>query len=113
MNELTTNVRHRQWLAMIREQKASGQTIAAWCSDQGISQHCFYYRQQKLRELLGSEIPTFVEIQKPQSVASPNLDNTNSAASIQAGRITFSLSNQASEELISRIVRVLNAQPNG
>ena len=35
---------------------------------------------------------------------------TNSAASIVSGRVVVGLSNQASEELISRIVRVLNAQ---
>lgn len=110
MNQLTTNVRNQKWLAMIRDQKASGLTIAEWCRTNHVSQHCYYYRQQKLRELFGSEIPMFAELQPPVPPADTDLDNTDSVASISSGRTTVHLTNQASEELISRIVRALNAQ---
>ena len=47
MDQLVTTVRDQQWHAMVSEQKKSGLTIKAWCSENGISKNCFYYRQQK------------------------------------------------------------------
>jgi len=111
MDQLTTNIRNQSWMQMLQAQKASGLTIKQWCLENQISEHCFYYRQQKLRQSAGEALQQFVEIQQP--VAAPHLENntmTNSAAQIQAGRAVIELNNNASEELISRIVRVLNAQ---
>lgn len=109
MNSLVTTVRNRQWLAMVHAQKESGLPINVWCRNNGISENCFYYRRQKLREIYGGHLPAFTEIKPPAAAPEPNPENLNSAASIQAGALTVSLSNNASEELIARIVRALNA----
>ena len=111
MDQLTTNIRNQSWLQMIQAQKESGLSIKRWCLENHISEHCFYYRQQKLRQSAGEALQQFVEIQQP--AAAPHLENntmTNSAAQIHAGRVVIELNNNAPEELISRIVRVLNAQ---
>lgn len=111
MDQLTINVRNQRWMQMIQSQKASGLTIKQWCLENHISEHCFYYRQQKLRQCAGEALQQFVEIQQP--VAATHFENrtmTNSAAQIQAGHVVIELNNNASEELISRIVRVLNAE---
>ena len=114
MDQLTTNVRSQQWLQMVRDQKASGLTVRDWCREQHISENCFYYRQNKLRHAAGDIASHFVEITQPadgkQFPQYLENQNINSAASIASGKVVVSLSNQASEELISRIVRVLNAQ---
>ena len=44
MDQLVTTFHDQQWLAMVSEQKKSGLTIKAWCSKNGISENCFYYR---------------------------------------------------------------------
>ena len=114
MDQITTNVRSQQWLQMIRDQKTSGLTVKDWCREQHISENCFYYRQHKLRLSAGDMVSQFVEITQPAGgrQLSPHLENLNidSAASITSGKVVIGLSNQASEELIARIVRVLNAQ---
>jgi hypothetical protein len=113
MDQLTINIRCQQWLQMIQEQKASGLTIEAWCRENNISKHCYYYRLKKLRQEAGARISRFVEVQAPQTSLLPDqkdLENLNSAASIACGKVVIGLSNHASEELISRIVRVINAQ---
>ena len=113
MDQLTNNIRNQQWLQMVRDQKQSGMTVEAWCRDNNISKHAFYYRQHKLREEAGTVLSRFVEVQAPQASSYPDqkyLDNINSAASVTCGNVVIGLSNQASEELICRIVRVLNAQ---
>ncbi len=111
MDQLTTDVRSQLWLQMIRAQKESGLSIKAWCLENNISENCFYYRQRYLRRCAGQALTgQFVEIQQP--AAAPHHDNFihNSVASIVSGKVVIGLSNQVSEELISRIVRALNAQ---
>ena len=113
MDPLTTNIRRQQWLQMIKDQKSSGLTVEAWCRENNISKHAFYYRQNKLREEAGKVLSHFVEVQAPQPEAKPDqkhLENLNSAASITYGKVVIGLNNHASEELISRIVRVLNVK---
>ena len=113
MNELVTNVRSRKWMEMIHNQKESGLSVKNWCQQNGVSQHCYYYRLQKLRELMGSEIPKLVEIKVPKEThpEAEHIENNinNTAAYIRTGDAVIGLTNDASEELISRIVRVLHA----
>ena len=111
MDQLVTTVRNQQWLAMVSEQKKSGLTIKAWCSENGISENCFYYRQQKLRKRIGSALPTFVEIKPPaEKTETQHLENMNSVATIQIGSVMVRLSNQASGELIRNIMEALYAE---
>ena len=68
MDQLVTSFREKQWLAMLNEQKQSGLTVKDWCSENGISENCFYYRQHRLRERIGSALPTFVVIKPPAEI---------------------------------------------
>lgn len=110
MDQLTTNVRNQQWLQMIRTQKESGLSIKTWCLENNISKNCFYYRQHKLRLSAAGMMSQLVEIRQPAVTEHHDNFIYNSAARISAGNLAIDLSNQASEELICRIVRVLNAQ---
>ena len=109
MDQLTLSIRHQGWMQMLRAQKESGLSVKQWCQDNHISENCYYYRQQKLRESVGEALCRFVEIQQPQA-AQHNENLNNSAAQIVSGQVVIGLNNNASEELIGRIVRVLNAQ---
>lgn len=117
MSQVVSNVRNQQWMAMIHDQKSSGLSIREWCRNHSISENCFFYRQRKLREIAEKNIPQFVEINQPEDPAASlmqseqmNLDNERSSATIRYGKITIALDDSASEELIGKIVRVLNAQ---
>ena len=106
MHQLVAQVRTQQWIAMIREQRASGLSVKSWCAEKKISENCFYYRQHRVREIIGNEIPEFVEIHQPYI---ENIENLTVTASIRSGKVQIDLSNSASEELIARILRILNA----
>ena len=108
MDQLVTTVREQQWLTMLTAQKHSGLTIKAWCAENGISENSFYYRQQKLRQRIGSALPSFVEIKPPVEVQ--DLENMNRVATIKVGGVTVGLSNRASGELIRNILEALHAE---
>ena len=98
---------------MIQDQKQSGLTVSAWCRQANISTNCFYYRQQKLREVAASAIPQLFEVnaselatQVPEDEAQ-NLDNKT--AFISSGSVSIALTNAASAQLIQNILRALNA----
>ena len=92
---------------MIRDQKSSGLTIKEWCLKNHISEHCFYYRQHKLRQdALSGQEPRFMELLPPASAAT-NLENLNSTASIVHGTFRVDLTNEVSEELLAKIIRVM------
>jgi transposase-like protein len=59
--EMTHDVRLRHWAEVLREQKASGQGVNAWCEAHGIGRQRFFYWQRKLREaacaLVTQEMP--------------------------------------------------------
>ena len=105
---ITTEVRNQAWLAMVRSQKQSGLTIKSWCELNHISEHCFYYRQQKLREFFAGQIPSFAELLPPEQSPATDLDNFNSTACVEAGNIRIMLSNAISEDLLEKIVKVVS-----
>ena len=61
MNKETKELRLAQWAGIIKEQKQSGLTVKAWCSQNGITKDAYYYWQQKLRKEVYEAI-------KPQSI---------------------------------------------
>jgi transposase-like protein len=45
-----TDEKRRYWSKLIAEQEASGQTIRAFCKEQGVGDHCFYYWRKRLQK---------------------------------------------------------------
>ena len=106
MHQLVAQVRTQQWIDMIREQRASGLSVKSWCAEKKISENCFYYWQHRVREIIGNELPEFVEIHQPSI---ENIENLTVTVIIRSGKVQIDLSNSTSEELIARILRILNA----
>ena len=112
MQQIVTQVRARKWMEMIHAQKESGLSIQRWCKENNISENCYYYRKSKLREIAGSGITQFVDITRSvqESVSGMHIENRiNSTAVMQIGTVKVSLTNEASEELIRKIMRSVNA----
>jgi transposase-like protein len=45
-----TDQKREYWRKLIAEQEASGQTIRAFCQEQGVGDHCFYYWRKRLQK---------------------------------------------------------------
>lgn len=75
MNKEAKELRLAQWAGIIKEQKQSGLTVKAWCSQNGITKDAYYYWQQKLRkevyeaikpqESLFAPVPNEVMLEQP------------------------------------------------
>ena len=52
ISEAKRQVMLQQWTELIKEQKASGMKVNAWCKERGIGEDQFYYWQKQVRQTL-------------------------------------------------------------
>ena len=50
ISEVKQEYQLQEWSGMLREQKESGLSVKAWCQEQGLAEHIYYYRLRKLRQ---------------------------------------------------------------
>ena len=92
---------------MIKEHRQSGLTVSSWCREQGLRPQTYYYRLRKVREaacqtIAQAQDTTFVPINFPVSDKS---SSTATAAYVQAGNISVSITNEASAEFIANLLK--------
>ena len=127
MDQITHDVRSSQWLEIITQcqNRPEGTTAKQWMADNGISEKSYYYWLRKFRKQaysqmteastavsVGNEI-SFAEVSIPPK-QSANVAILSSESSVEAIRpvavikntnISIALTNEISEDLLSRILR--------
>ena len=62
-----TDQKREYWSSLIAEQEASGQTIRAFCQEQGVGDNSFYYWRKKLQK----SVPVQFALLKTVASAAP------------------------------------------
>lgn len=104
MNTEITDVRITNWANMITARQESGLTVRQWCQENGISEKTYHYRQKKVREALYKEYSGasgFAEVNANTEVSA------GTTAIVHVGAVTIELSNEASQDLLINIARML------
>lgn len=105
MNALTPNREHNilKWTQIIKECRASGQTVDSWCAQNGVHIKSYYYWLAKFRKQAAAEISA-TEVPDPAPAkpvfAEVSVQGIQTSASAEAIRIT---TRHASIELPSDI----------
>ena len=131
MDKITHQVRAEHWAKIMNECLNSGMPKTAWCRENGISEKQFFFWQRILRREAfensqNSSLPAAVE---PNQKLAPATQNAVSFTEIKLpsspqstalvfhpdlvirkGDIIMEISNSASDELLSRIGGILNAE---
>ena len=127
MDQITHDVRSSQWLEVITQcqNRPEGTTAKQWMADNGISEKSYYYWLRKFRKQAYSqmtETSTAVSVGKEISFAEVSIKPKQSAniaafpsensfegirpvAVIRNADISIALTNEISEELLSRILQ--------
>lgn len=116
-----------KWSALINEQQSSGLNIKQWCQENNHSLYAFYYWKRILKEeYVKSVIPDIVPI-TPESLSSeanPRLESrdlynscnhslaevtpaASKTVSVSVGDIKIDIGDNASDDLISRIIKAV------
>ncbi|NJP41290.1 hypothetical protein HCH52_09535 [Oscillospiraceae bacterium HV4-5-C5C] len=86
----------QEWAEMVRTCRNSGKTISAWCTENGVNEKVYYYRQKKVCD----GIPT---IRRPEAIPIAQSNTT-----VQFAKITPAVQPEVSETGIT--VRIGNAE---
>ena len=114
MDEITDEVRLREWGAAIAECNNSGMRKREWCRLHGISEKTFYYRQRLVRlAAYGMMTETqeenadirFAELTPPVSrPALPSQGEGKPCAVLCAGAVRIELNEGISETLLKKLI---------
>ena len=103
---------HATWRSRLKKQQVSGLSIAAWCREQGIPDHQFYYWKKKFaRETTGQQSPTALEW-APVVVADepePTESSPDHGIAIHVGHASITVQPGFNEVLLTDIIRVLQS----
>ena len=124
MDQITHDVRTAQWAEIVRKchERPAGQSAKKWLADNGINEKQYYYWQRRIRNLVAGttnkSLPmarptgevTFVEMpalsEPPVECPQKVMTSTGPAALIRAGKLEIELSNDISDELLGKILKV-------
>ena len=114
MNEIKTvtkNMRLKQWADVIRDRKASGLTIAAYCRENNISRNAYFYWQREIKKAAIAEASNmFVEVE-PTSCALPvqvpRASMEEPLIAISIGDATINVAEEVSCELLRKVIEAV------
>lgn len=115
MDKITREERLFQWRSIIDEYRNSGMTVRSWCIEKNINSRQFYYWQRRLsgqkfetvKRSKSQEEAKFVQLQVPTNSSKP-ISSFNPDIVIHMGNNKLELSNTASEELLSNVIKVMS-----
>jgi hypothetical protein len=115
MDKITHEMRLIQWTPIIRECHNSNMTVKSWCIENNVNEKQFFYWQRRIREevfeaLNKTEVhkqSSFVQLPVPAS-SSKNTSFFTADMIIHIGNNVLELSNNVSEELLSKVLKVMS-----
>ena len=120
MDQLSHEVRLKQWHEIIQNQLASGQSKREWCKENAIPEKQFFYWQRRVRkELYESQTQALEPVRAPAAstgfIEVAIAERTNSVISagfhpeavISVGNVTVGVTASISEDLLMRIGKMI------
>jgi len=118
MDKITHEMRLIHWASIINECRNSGMTVRSWCLNKNINPSQFYYWE---RRTSGNQLDTLKSPERTESQNQSNFvqlqvhtDCSKSTSSfktdmlIHIGDNILEISNTISEELLSRVLKVMS-----
>ena len=112
---MASKIRTENWVKLIEERNRSGLSIKEWCFQNRINETSYYYWLKKIRASIINESSeqetTFIPLipinqKKICTVDAPDYKAASTIV-IKSGEIIIELGNNATEEMIVNLVRVL------
>ena len=116
IKETTREYRLKKWADIIAEQRKSGLSIKAFCTDRDLSQHAFFYWLRLLRAEISKEKPLAPAVTAPAFVPLSSAEPHIVAAdklSLHYGAFQIDVEMRTSPELLQKTLQILSrVQPS-
>lgn len=93
--------RLEEWKGLIKGRKESGQSVKAYCAEQGITERTYYYWLHKLRSEAAKQLPVFAEVE------TRDLRQKAEALHIQYGVVKIELPGNMDAEAVAAILKAV------
>lgn len=108
----TGQIRLHEWAAIIKDCKASGQTVDLYCKQHGLSRDAYYYWLRKVKEVALKragfvELPTLTPEQTPAKTIEKGISAFETQMLIKIKEIEFCVNESSSSELVSRMLEII------
>lgn len=77
ISEVKQEYRLQQWSRMLLERQESGLSVKEWCLEQGISEHSYYYRLRRLRQMACTALEQTQPMQLAEVPLAPKAEDTH------------------------------------
>jgi putative transposase len=115
MDKITYEMRLMQWTQIIRECRSSGMSVRDWCIENNVGEKKFYYWQRRVRgeafeSLKKNEIQNQTNfVQLPiHNDSLKTVPSFKPDIVMHIGNNILELSNTVSEELLSKVLKVMS-----
>ena len=116
IKETTREYRLKKWADIIAEQRKSGLSIKAFCTDRDLIQHAFFYWLRLLRAEISKEKPLVQAVAAPAFVPLSSAEPHIVAAdklSLHYGAFQIDVEMRTSPELLQKTLQILSrVQPS-
>ena len=119
VQNMTQEIRIKQWINIIRECRNSGMTNKSWCEEQGVNLKSYYYWQRKVRKMAGEKYaivqssknriayedskPVFTEMKLPK------YETTKPAVTLRIDSAVLEIQNEAELTTIENTLQALRS----
>ena len=102
---MTSDTRRATWQRLLAEQQASGLSIIAWCFQQDIPEHQFYYWRKRLTAPTSTSVGV-----APQWLALDTTPAVGHGLTLQIGPIAITVTAGFDQQVLADVVHVLTAR---
>ena len=106
ISEVKQEYQLQQWSGMIRERQDSGLSVKDWCLEQGISEHSYYYRLRRLRQIACNALDQAQPVQLAEVPLAPKQEESHAKLRLTTKAGTLEIMD-ADRSVLDRVLQAM------
>ena len=105
--KMTTEYRMAQWSQLLQERKETGESVADFCQNRGLSKSSYFYWQKKLREAACEQFSKSATALTPSGWAMCNPTEKSAKIFVEIGSCRVAVDDGFNPELLAQVCKAL------
>jgi len=106
ISEVKQEYQLQEWSGMLRQRKESGLSVKDWCLEQGISEHSYYYRLRRLRQMACTALEQAQPVQLAEVSLAPKLKDSHAKLRLTTKAGTLEIMD-ADRSVLDQVLRAM------
>ena len=106
ISEVKQEYQLQQWSGMIQQRQESGLSVKEWCLEQGISEHSYYYRLRRLRQMACNALEQAQPVQLAEVPLAPKPEEIHARLRVTTAAGTLEITD-ADRSVLDQVLRAM------